>query len=519
MSINIKIAKAYFIISSVTLLGNILSLLKELLVANYFGITKVMDAFSIASIVPWLVSNTILSCFSVIFLPIFIKHKIKNKGEADLIASIIINYLFISIFIISIFIFIFSPLIIKYGFSKLDFETMLLSIKILKIITISIVFLSLSGILSSLLNAYEDFLHPGISNTFITISTILFIVFFTKQLGIFAVIWGFLIGSFFQFIFLIPFIKNKYNHSFNFKLNHPVIKETFKLSLIFILLSFIWSLNQIINRIMASWLPQGSIAALGYAERLFQVPIGIFMSSIATAIYPFFSMQVAEEKIEEMKSTLATTIKTMGFIFIPLTIIMIILAKPTIKLLFERGAFDIKATNLTSCVFICYSLQLFSWYAGVIMVRLLFIFQQMADLFKLSIVNVILQGLLNYLFIKIINPPVAGIGLSSSVVCFVSSILCFFFLKRKISNLHGLSIISSLSKTFILAIISGIIVFIAFQKFDNLFSYSIVNQIIKISVSAGIGICVFILMAYLLKMEELGKIYFLVKSKMMFKNV
>ncbi len=514
MSTNLKIAKAYFIIVSVSILGNILSLWKEILVANYFGITKAMDAFSVALTVPTVVSNIILSCFSLIFIPIFIKYKIENKKEANRIASIVINYLTSFLLIITVFIFLSAPVIIKYGFSALDYETRILSIKILKIISITVVFSVLASALSNILNAYEHFLWPAISNTFITISTILLMLFFTKQWGIFAVAWGFFTGLCIQFIFLIPFARQKgYNYSLDFRWNHPAIKKTLNLSLIFLLLGFISGISPIINKIMASWLSTGSVAALGYADRLVQIPMIIFSGSIAIAVNPFFSMQIAEEKIEEMKNTLATSIKMMGFIFIPLGVIMIILARPIIQILFERGAFDIKAADLTSKVFVCYSFQFFSIYANAIMSRLLLIFQDMTSIFKIVIISIILNILLNFIFIKIISPPVAGIALSSSVVCFISTLLCFFSLKRKIQHLHGLSIIKSLSKTFVLAALSGIIIFIVFQKIDSLLGFSIINQIIKISVSSGIGILIFLGTAFLLKMEEVEKIYFLTKGK------
>lgn len=513
MSTNLKIAKAYFIIVSISILGNILSLWKEILVANYFGISKAMDAFSVASLIITQVSQ-ILSVFSIVFIPIFIKHKTENKKESDIIASIMINYLFILLLISGISIFISAPLIIKYGFYAFLPETKIISVKILRITSIAVVFYVLAGVFSNILNAYEDFFCPAISNILITITIILSILFFAKQGNIFVLAWGLVIGLSIQSLFLILVARQEgYHHYFDFRLNHSAIKKILNLSIMFILLSIAGLPIPIMNRIMASWLPEGSIAALGYAERLIQIPLMIFSSSVAAAIYPFFSMQVAEKKIEEMKNTLATSIKMGGFIFIPLSVIMIILAKPIIQLLFERGAFDINAVDLTSKVFICYSFQLFPVYAVNIMTRLLLIFQDMATMFKITIINVILTILLNYIFMKIINPPVAGIALSSSVVCFISSILYFFSLKRRIHYLHGLSIIKSFSKTFLFATLSGIIIFIVFQKLDSLLTYSIINQIIKISISAGIGIFVFLGMAFLLKMEEAEKIYLLTKSK------
>ncbi|MEW6556534.1 MAG: murein biosynthesis integral membrane protein MurJ, partial [Elusimicrobiota bacterium] len=401
MSTNIKIAKAYLILTAASILGHILSMGKEILVANYFGITKAMDAFYTALTIPNWITPIFSSPFILIFIPIFTKYKLTNKEEANRLASILINYTFIVLILITLFVFIFSRAIIQFGFCGLDSETSITSIKILRIINITIIFTVLVTINTVIHNANEHFLWPAVSQMFVTICTILFILFFAKKWGIFVFAWGLLIGLIIQSLFLIPFTKQQgYKHYFDFRWNHPELKKILNLTFVLILLSIISGFNAPINRIMASWLPTGSIAALGYADKLVQVPLIVFSGSIATAIYPFISKQLAENKIEEMKDALATSIKMMGFIFIPLAVIMITLAKPVIQLLFQRGAFDAQATDLTSKIFICFTFQLFSNYALVIMLRLIFAFQDLFSILKVTVIGIVFTILLNYIFIK-----------------------------------------------------------------------------------------------------------------------
>lgn len=338
MSINTRIAKAYVVLIIASVMGHILSMGKEIIVANYFGITKMMDAFYTALVIPNQINAALMSPFLNIFLPIFIKYKMENKDEANLISSVLINYLFLFFSVATVIIFIFAPQIVKLCFSGLDPETYLLSVKILKIISVTIIFAGLVGLLSNLLNAYEHFVTPAYSQMFVTISVMVFILCFAKKWGIFVFAWGLLAGLFIQVLFLLPVTLRKgYRHYFSLQLKHPAIKKTLKLSLVYLLIATLAGLNPIINRAMASWLPSGSIAALAYADKLVQVPLIIFSGSIATAIYPFFSIQFAENKIEEMKDTIATSIKMTGFIFIPLAITMIILAKPTIQVLYQEA--------------------------------------------------------------------------------------------------------------------------------------------------------------------------------------
>ncbi|HUW22544.1 MAG TPA: murein biosynthesis integral membrane protein MurJ [bacterium] len=514
VSTNLKIAKAALILIVASTCGHILSLGKEILVANYFGITKVMDAFYAAITVPNLINSVLLSTFGAVFIPIFIRYKLKDKSEANHISSVITNYLFIFFIFASLFLYIFAPWIIRFGFHGLKPETINLAIKMLRIVCFTLILSGLIGIMAGILNAFEHFAWPAFSQMFVTITTILFILFFVKQLSIFTLIYGLLVGLILQFIFLIPITKGKgYHHYFDFNREHPAIKEMISLSFIFFIAMVASQLNIVVDRIMASYLAPGSIAALGYAGRLVQVPLVIFSSSIAIAVFPFFSSQIAENKIEEMKDSVAKSIRMSGFIFIPLTVILVILAKPIITLLFQRGLFDSHATNLTSIILICYSFQFFFYTVGMILARVFLAFQDMATLLKITIVGVIMNIVLNFLFIKIINPPAAGIALSTSVTYFTIMSLLFIFLKKQMS-LSTKYILEGITKIIIASITAGIGIFFIFNLLNQIIaSVTIINQVIQIGVPIIISGCLFIGTIFLLKMEEVNKFLGLMKSK------
>lgn len=514
MSVNKKIAKTYLILVVASILGYLLSIAKEMLVAKNFGITKSIDAFYAASTIPNFINSVFFQPFNIIFIPIIVKYKLQNREEANKIASIAMNYIFLFLIIAAVIIFVSAQEIIKYAFGKLNPDTQILSTKILRIVITTTFFYGFGSVMVSILNAYENFLWPAISQVFIPISTILLILFFSNKWGIYVLPWGLLAGLFVQFIFLIPFVmKEGYRHSFDLKY-HPEIKKALNFILFLISTGIMANLSPVINRIMASWLPSGSISALGYAEKLIQIPGTIFSATIATAVYPFFSQQIAENKIEELKNSIATTIKMTGFIFIPMAVIMIVLAKPTIQLVLQRGAFDLYATELTSKIFVCYSFQLFSTYAMVVMHRIFFIWRDIKSILIIVISSVILNVLFNFIFIEIVRPPAAGLALSASVSLFIVTIIHYVLLKQKIGYLYGLSVIKSLSKFALVAGISGIVVMTLFQESNRLVvSISIIIRLIKILLSSGIGMIIFVSIAVVLKFEEVMKVYNILKLK------
>ena len=272
--------------------------------------------------------------------------------------------------------------------------------------------------------------------------------------------------------------------------------------------------NAVVNRVIAAYLPIGSIASLAYAEKLVQIPSLIFSGSVITALYPFFADHAADKQIEEAKNTFALSIRMSGFIFIPLAVSMIILSKPVIQVVFERGAFGSAAPDIISKIFICYAFQIFISYAVAIMVWLLAALQDFSSILKVSVIGFVLNILLNLFLVNVVEPPVAGIAISSSIGCFVQTVLYFWYLKKKIANVHGILIVKSLSKILAIALISGIVIREAHGILVNMMSCSLLGQITNITVSTLSGAAVFLGIALLTKLEEAEKVFNLVKNKL-----
>jgi len=497
-----------------SIFGHGLSMLKEMLAAGYFGVSKAMDSYYAALTIPDSINSIIFSPFTLIFIPIFIKYKLEDKEAANRLVSTIANFILIVLLGASVLVFTFAAQLIKYASPGLDAETALTAVKMLRIISFSMFFGGAVNVLTGILNALENFLWPAVSGTFITLSTIFFILGFADKWGISVVGWGLLVGTVLQAMFLIPFAgKYGFKHYNTLDLGHPEIKKALNLVLILLIMSVLSSLNSVINRFLASWLPVGSIAALAYAGKLVQIPSIIFSSSIAAAIYPFLAAQAAENKIEDIKHTVSMSIRMSGFIFIPLAVMLMVLARPAIQFLFQRGAFDAAATDLTSKIFMLLSLQLFSGYALVILMRLLFAFQDLMVMLKIMVVNVILNLAMSFVLIKLFNPPACGIALSTSLGSFVTAILYFLVLKKRISNLHGVAIFKSLSRITAFSLVSGLTAFLVYRGMSGASHGTLPEQLMALAAAFCAGSLVFILISSAFKLEEFQKVYLLVKTK------
>jgi len=510
-SVNRKIALAAISLIGITAAGYLLSLGKEILVAANFGITKEMDAYYAAITIPALITGVLMSTFGAIFIPIFIEYSTQKKEEGQKVANIAVSYIVMFLLISVLVVFIFAPAIIALIFPGFEAEAAILTAKLLRVLALMIFFSGLSAVITGILNAYKHFALPAVSTVLITLCVIFFVLFFKEKLGIFTLAYGLLAGCLCQFIIMIPMLLKKgFVFKVNFNRSHPAIKRMVTLGALFLVATLVGRLDIVVDRLMASGLIAGSIAALGYADKLIQAPLQIFSRSIAIAAFPFFASQVAENKIEELKNSLAANIRMAGFILIPVTVILMVLSGPVIRLFFERGVFTPRDTQLTAVIFSCYAVQLFFRSAWMLLLRIFFALKEMAVVLKLTVIDVVLNIILNLIFMKIINPPAAGIALSTSVVCFILSIVTFLFLRKRLPEMHGKYIFKGVFKVIIASIGMGITVFIAFQSLKGLtVSPMVMGQMLRIGGAVISGAVVFIWCSFLLRIEELNKILIL----------
>lgn len=508
MSTNIRIARAYIILVSASVVGHLLSLFKEVLGAKYFGVSSPMDAFYAALTIPNLLTGVFLSPFTIIFIPILVAYRHKDLDDGSRIISAVSNVIFLFLAAAAGLSFFFAGSVISVFCPGLDAATARDAALMLKIMSASIIFTGAVNVLSSVLNALENFLLPAVSGMFITVTTIILILFLSGSQGAFVLAWGLLGGTFLQFLFLAPgALKRGFRYFPSLDLHRPEIRDSIKLALIFLAISFINGLNPAVNRLMASWLPAGSIAALAYADKLMQVPLIIFSGAIATSIFPYLSAQVAEGRLEELSSTVQLGIRMAGFIFIPLAVVMMTLGRPIIELLFQRGAFDAAATGLTSVIFICYCLLLLSNYAAAILMRLMFAFQDYRSMIKVVGVGLVANAAMNFIFMKLMDPPAAGIALSSSAGSLLTALLYYFTLRKRLPGLNGMAIVRPLIVMGLLALPAGLAASWTYALAAPGPGAGIAARALALGASAAAGLGLFAALAAAFRLEEFMKVY------------
>jgi putative peptidoglycan lipid II flippase len=340
-----------------SVIGILVSFVTEIIVAAKFGATMARDAYFTAAVVPFYLTNVLLGALTVTFVPIFIEYETKKgKEDAWKVASIFTNLTFLVLFGISLLGFIFARRLISVtapGFKGVELS---LTATLLRIILPSIIFGGLTSLLSSMYYAEHRFLRPAIAPVVSAVLSLLSVVFLVRYWGIKSLAFGHLIGAVVGFLVLVPifFKQSRYYFSFDFK-NEGVVRVIRVMSPLVFAGLFDRSAT-VIERMIASTLPTGSISYLGYANKITQILGAIATAGISTTIFPVMARGWAENDLAKVRGYFAKGVRIIILLTFPIVAIFTVLGIPMIQVVFQRGMFDHETTvavaNVTLILFI-----------------------------------------------------------------------------------------------------------------------------------------------------------------------
>jgi putative peptidoglycan lipid II flippase len=212
-------------------------------------------------------------------------------------------------------------------------------------------------------------------------------------------------------------------------------------------------LNVIVNTFLASYLPEGSVSYLYYADRLLEFPMGVFAIAIATAVLPSLSEQAAKGKIEEVKETLSFALRLTFFIILPAMVGLVVLRTPILNLLFQRGAFSAYSTEMTAQALLYYALGLVA-FAGVrIIAPVFYSLQDTQTPVKVAFVSLLSNAALGAILMDPLKH--GGLALAASLAAGVNCVLLAYLLRKKIGPMGIRRILHSFAKNMSASILMG----------------------------------------------------------------
>jgi len=352
--------KAAGVVSFAVMLSRILGLVRDQCFAALFGAGRGMDAFVIAFRLPNLLRDLFAEgALSTAFVTTF-SRKIAVEGDRPAwgLASKVATLTAVFMSVVSLLGIVFASPLVAFLASGFPLEKRELTVGLTQIMYPFILLVSLAALVMGMLNAKNRFAIPALASCFFNIGSIVGGVgigylldpkFGDRALTGLAI--GTLIGGLLQLVVQLPSLKSVgFRFRPDFQWRDKGVAEVLYLMAPAVIAASAVQVNVMVNGWFASHLGDGPVSWLNYSFRLVQLPLGVFGVAISTVTLPVISKSAALKDVTNFRSTLARALRLAFFLTIPSTIGLVVLARPIIRVLYERGHFSPHATLETASV-------------------------------------------------------------------------------------------------------------------------------------------------------------------------
>lgn len=499
--------------------SRIFGFLRDMVVAGFFGAGLATDAFFVAFRIPNLLRRLLAEgSLTVSFVPVFTEYlKKKSREEAFELANIVFTALSIILVVVSLIGIVFSPFFVTImapGFTKISTQYDL-AVHLTRFMFPYIFFISLVALCMGILNSLRHFVAPALSPVVLNISMILAALTLRGLFRepIFALAVGVMIGGILQLAMQWPFlVKMGVRIRPDFRFRHPGVRQIGRLLIPTFIGSAVYQLNVFIGTILASLLPKGSVSYLYYADRIVELPLGVFAIAVGTAVLPSFSEQVSTADFKNLKKTISFSLRLIFFISIPATVALISLREPIISVLFQRGAFHAQSTILTAQALLYYAVGLWAFSVIRIIDAVFFSIQDRRSPLKAAFVALFV----NVIFSIILMFPLkhGGLALATSIASAANVIMLAVILRRKIGRFLDGEFYRSLFKVSL----SSFAMWIAIMLVDYIIPWKIEEpfneKLLYLVTCVIVGMATFIIASFMIKSPEMKMVGDAVKRKM-----
>jgi len=498
-----SITQAALLIMFINVLGRLLGFVREAVIASEFGATYLTDAYLLAYTLPYFLQAVLGMALVSSIVPVVTKHLVKGEQEeAWRIASITLNWttLFMTVFTLAGV--LGAGLLVKVTAPGFDQSTAELATSLTVIMFPSVIFMGVAQLITGILNARKSFAVAAFAPAFSSIIIILAVL-VLGRFGIHYLAWGTLFSFAGALLIQIPALKKAgFRYYWAWDLRHPAVKGLF-LNLLPIFVGT--AVNQIylmINRFFASGLAEGSISALNYAGKLMNLPMGIFALAISTVIFPTLAEQSYQGNRLELGRTLSRGLKLVLLITLPAAAGLMALRTPIVQLLFERGAFDSLATQMTADALFYFCLGMFAMAMIMVITRAYYAVGDVRTPLYLGLLSILVNVVASLLFMPVLAH--SGLALANTIAAIFNALGMYLLLKKHLPHLYigdlGRSVIKSLSGSLLTALT-------AVGLYRLLESTVLAGEgaeilLVKVIVSVGVGVLVYGLSLLLLREEE-----------------
>jgi len=363
-----RIARAATQVMALFVLSRALGLAREMVIGAVFGTSAEYDAYLAAARIPDLLFSLMAGgALASAFIPTLAGYFARDDAEGGWrLASAVVNLVLVALTLAAGLAWAVAPALVATvlapGFPP---PQQALTISLMRMMLVAPVLFGVSGVVMGILNTRQHFLLPALAPSLLNLSLIAAAGLLASRLGARALALGYVLGAVLHLAVQLPGLPRvgaRYHPVLT--LSDPGVREVLRLMAPRVLGLAAVHLNFLVNTNIASRLGEGAVSALNYAWLLMLLPQGVFAQAVATAAFPTFAEQAARGEQASMRHTLATTLRMVFFVTLPAAVGLLVLRRPLVALLFERGAFQAASTDAVAWALAFYALGLVG-HAGV----------------------------------------------------------------------------------------------------------------------------------------------------------
>jgi putative peptidoglycan lipid II flippase len=520
-----RVARNTAIFAIATGVSRVVGLAREIVAASFFGTGGPASAFTIAFQIPNLVANLFANAaLSAAFVPVFTDLLQQGKRkEAFRLASTLFWIMLIGLGALTAF-FVLAAGVIMPLFTGPTFHAPLdaLTVGLSQVLFPVVLLIGLIGLLVGVLQSYEHFTIPAISPAVWNVVIIVLLVVLRphfhggvedgNQLYAYAI--AILAATFVQFLMILGALARiDFRLQFSIDWHDPRIRQVFGLMLPVTIGLGIVNLDQLLNSVFGTLVSREAPRAIDNAFRIYMLPQGLFSVAVATVLFPTLSRMAARRDPRNMRRIIGVGMRQINLLLIPSAVFLIVLTTPVVRLVFERGHFNARSTELVSIALFWFAFSLPFGGINLLLTRVFFAVQRPWIPTRLAALNIIVDIIVSIGLYKPLG--IAGLIIGTVAANLVMAALQFHRLRIGFNgHLEGAQTTMITARILVASALLAGVSWVVWRALDDLLGTSLIAQIVSVGAAGLAGVLVYARAVLVMHVPEAHQVSRLIRAQL-----
>ena len=489
-----RVAHNTAIFAVATGVSRIAGLVREIVAASFFGTRGPASAFTIASQIPNLMSNLFAqAALSAAFVPVFTDLLQQGKKrEAFTLASTLFWIILIVLGALTA-LGILTAGVIMPLFTGGTFTPALddLTAGLAQVLFPVVLLLGLTGLMVGILQSYDEFTTPAIAPAVWNLVIIVLLVALHPSFhgadGLYAYAIAWLVATVVQMVMVAGALRRiDFRLTFSIDWHDPRVRQVFVLMLPVTIGLGIVNLDQLLNAVFGSLVSVNAPRAIDNAFRIYMLPQGMFSVAVATVLFPTLSRLAARRDVAEMRRAVGNGMRQINLLLIPSAALLIVLATPIVRLVYQRGEFNSYSTHLVSIALFWFAFSLPFGGVNLLLTRTFFAVKRPWIPTRLAAMNMVVDIIVSLALYKPFH--IAGLVIGTAVANAVMTALQLWYLRIGFNGrLEGGQTLMITVRIAAATTIMAAVAWVVWKGLDGVVGTSLVGQLISVGLALVAG--------------------------------